>query len=295
MRFSFAGGLCAAVLLSAAHGWGWVAKCQAQGLEWLGGDTLEVAPRRMGLTPFPAPSNEPLIGYLAKPDAPGRHPAVVVLHGCGGFGTYEPVAADVLKSYGYVALAIDSLHGINACRNGDGSIAEAFDAYAALDWLARQDFVDPDRIAVLGFSMGGIAALDDVEAGVGALEKAVKRHFRAAGAYYPCTRYREGVMTVPTLILVGDKDDWTLASSCREMMARRNGKGAPVKLIVYPGATHAFNVPGRAREYLGHHLAYDPQATADAWQQVRSFLQTTLGGPPPNGDKRPSSPAMESH
>jgi len=93
------------------------------------------------------------------------------------------------------------------------------------------------------FSMGGIAALNDVEAGVGAIEKAEKRHFHAAIAYYPCTRYRAGVMTVPTLILVGDKDDWTPASYCREMMARRNGKGAPVTLIVYPGATHAFNGP----------------------------------------------------
>ncbi|HTT79392.1 MAG TPA: dienelactone hydrolase family protein, partial [Stellaceae bacterium] len=215
----------------------------------------------------------------------GRHPAVVVLHGCGGFGAYVPVAAEVLKSYGYAALALDSLDGINACADYDGAIAEAFDAYAALDWLARQDFVDPDRVAVLGFSMGGIATLDDVAAGVGAIEKAEKRHFRAAVAYYPCTRYRAGVMTVPTLILVGAEDDWARAKWCRDMMARRNGKGAPVKLVVYPGATHAFNIPRPPRQYMGHHLAYDPQATADAWKEVRAFLQTTLSGPQPAAGK----------
>jgi dienelactone hydrolase len=84
-------------------------------------------------------------------------------------------------------------------------------------------------------------------------------------------------MTVPTLILIGDKDDWTLASRCRNMMARRNGKGAPVTLIVYSGATHAFNGPLPPPQYLGHHFAYDPQATADAWRRVRNFLQTMLG------------------
>jgi dienelactone hydrolase len=268
-----------AALLSAALGL--AAPARAQGLAWLGGDTVQVAPHRMGLvSTLPEPSNHPLLGYLAKPEAPGRHPAVIVLHGCGGFGAGDVVVADVLKSYGYVALALDSLGEFNACTSRNGDIAEAVDAYAALDWLARQNFVAPDRVALLGFSMGGIATLDAVKAGGGAIEKTEERHFRAAIAYYPCTRYGTGVMTVPTMILVGGKDDWTPASYCREMLARRAGKGAPVKLVVYPGATHAFNSgPFLPHEILGHHLAYDPQATADAWRQVRSFLQTTLGGP----------------
>lgn len=292
MRTSL-GLVCASAAVSAALAM--AVPAGAQDLAWLGDDTVQVALH--GKTLMLSPSSGPLLGYLVKPDAPGRHPAVVILHGCGGFAVYYPVIADVLKSYGYVALAADSLGGMNVClrAGGNGSIAEAFDAYAALDWLARQDFVDPDRIAVLGFSMGGIAALDDVEAGVGALEKAEKRHFRAAVAYYPCTRYGAGVMTVPTLIFVGDKDDWTPATWCREMMARRAGKGAPVTLIVYPGATHAFNVPGQTREYLGHHLAYDPQATADAWRQVRDFLQTTLGQSQPAANKPASGSAAQSH
>jgi dienelactone hydrolase len=277
--------LYAAVALFAALGM--AAPSRAQDLAWLGGDTVEIAAHRMGLNG--SHSNKPLLGYLAKPDTAGRHPAVVVLHGCNGFSRFYPVVADVLKSYGYVALALASLDRINACIGGSGDVAEAFDAYAALDWLARQNFVDPDRVAVLGFSMGGFATLDDVETGPGAIEKIEKRNFRAAVAYYPGCRYRAGVMTVPTLILIGAEDDWTRASWCREMMARRDGKGAPVRLVVYPGATHAFDIPAPARLYLGHHLAYDPQATADAWRQVRGFLQTTLGELPASG-RRPSTP-----
>ena len=249
-----------AIVSAAASVLGIAAQSRAQEAAWLGGDTVQVAAQRMGLNG--SHSSEPLLGFLARPNMPGRHPAVVVLHGCSGFGTFYPVVADVLASYGYVALALDSLGEINACNGGSGDVAESFDSYAALDWLARQNFVYPDRVAVLGFSMGGMATLDDVETGPGAIEKIEKRHFRAAIAYYPSCLGRTGVMTVPTLILVGDKDDWTRASWCQEMMARRDGKGAPVKLVIYPGATHAFNFPTPAREYLGHSLAYDPQATA---------------------------------
>ncbi len=294
MRVSL-GGVCAAIAFCAALRM--AAPAAAQGLAWLGGDTVQVAAHRMDLKlTLPEPSSEPLIGYLARADGSGRHPAVVILHGCNGFGTLYPVIADVLKSYGYVALALDSLGQRNACTGGGlGSVAEVFDAYAALGWLSRQNFIDANRVALLGFSMGGIATLDGVEAGPGAIEKAEPRHFRAAIAYYPCTRYRAGVMTVPTLILVGDKDDWTPASYCRDMMARRDGKGAPVKLVVYPGATHAFNFPGPTREYLGHHLAYDPQATADAWRQVHDFLQTNLGEARPATNKQPTGSAVQSH
>jgi dienelactone hydrolase len=117
---------------------------------------VQVAAHRMDL-PLPRMSSQPLMGYLARPDEPGRHPAVIELHGCGGFGTMDVVVADVLKSFGYVALALDSLGDANVCEQhpaGDGRLAEAFDAYATLDWLAEQNYVDSNRVALLGFSMG---------------------------------------------------------------------------------------------------------------------------------------------
>jgi dienelactone hydrolase len=252
---------------------------KAEEFAWLGGDMVQVAEHRIDLMPLPKQSPHPLMAYLARPDGPGPYPAVIELHGCGGLGTMHIAVADVLKSWGYVALALGSLGDLNACsgRGADGALAEAFDAYAALDWLAQQAYVDADRVTLLGFSMGGGATLDAVEPGL--IEDKKPRHFRAAVAYYPWCKDRSGLATVPTLILVGDKDDWTLASWCQEMMARRDGKGSPVTLIVYPGATHAFNGPAPPREYLGHHLEYDAKATADAWAQVRSFLHETLGGP----------------
>lgn len=276
MKISPAKRACAVFAFSAAF---FVSR-QPSGEEfaWLAGNMVRVGEHRTDLLPLPGPSSEPLLAYLARPNGAGPYPAVVELHGCSGFGTLDVAVSEVLKSFGYVALALGSLGDRNLCSGdiSDGMLAEAFDAYAALDWLAQQSNVDPGRVALLGFSLGGGGTLDAVEPGL--IEDKKPRHFRAAVAYYPWCKDRDGLTTVPTLVFVGDKDDWTHASWCREMMARRDGKGPAVTLVLYPGATHAFNAPAPLREYLGHHLEYDAKATADAWRQVRSFLHENLGG-----------------
>jgi dienelactone hydrolase len=118
-----------------------------------------------------------LVGYLARPDqglsallggaghSVERFPAVVVLHGCSGISSHSARIADRLGSWGYVALAVDSLgpRGIASRCGGTGSPEQAFDAYSARRYLAQQGFVDAARIAVLGQSMGGSAALYAVD------------------------------------------------------------------------------------------------------------------------------------
>ena len=49
-----------------------------------------------------------VIGYMAKPPGPGPFPAVVLLHGCGGFHSLMLSWADRLARFGYTALAVDS-------------------------------------------------------------------------------------------------------------------------------------------------------------------------------------------
>jgi dienelactone hydrolase len=223
----------------------------------------------------------PLFGYLARPSVQGRHPAVVLLHWCSGFSEHDIHAASTLRGWGYVALALDSLGESNNCAGGGGAIPEAQDAYAALRYLAAQDFVDPDRVAVMGWSMGGGAVLTAVEQGGLITDQELR--FKAAIAYYPPCAASSGTMTVPTLVIVGEGDDWEPAAACRAMAAHqsdigitRTSGGAPVTLIVLPGATHGFDTLGAGGRYLGHLIRPDAAATQAAEEQVRAFLSENL-------------------
>jgi len=114
------------------------------------------------LVEFPNVSErEPkLLGYLARPTREGPFPAVVVLHGCSGFSSGGSLQlADQLKDWGYVALMVDSLspRGLTTACGGP-VIDQPGDAYAALRYLSQQSFAAPERIAVLGNSMGGYSA-----------------------------------------------------------------------------------------------------------------------------------------
>jgi len=237
-------------------------------------------------TPLSRP--QPLQGYLRQPAGAGPWPVVVLLHGCGG-GAEELDRrwGQRIAGWGYVSLTVDSFgpRGLkNTCGNG-APVDLAFDAYRALGYLVQQPYVDPARIAVLGFSQGAGQALSSVERGV--LELLAPNKFRAAIGFYPYCLGLNGTMTVPTLILIGELDDWSPATECRNMVegrddwgiSRHQGQGVPIKLIVYPGAYHAFDRQGLAApvQYLGHHLEFNPAATEQSIGAVQDFLKATIG------------------
>ncbi|HEV7601432.1 MAG TPA: dienelactone hydrolase family protein [Bradyrhizobium sp.] len=214
----------------------------------------------------------PLQGYLRQPNSAGPSPAVVLLHGCNGnWGRLDERWGKPVASWGYVTLSVDSFgpRGIkNTCGNG-APVELAFDAYRALSFLVRQPFVDPARVAVLGFSQGGWLALTSIEHG--AIEQNSQNKFRAAVAFYPRCLGFKGNMTVPTLILIGERDDWGIS--------RRKGQGVAVRLIVYPDAHHAFDAPGLQMPMLlfGHRLEYNKAAADQATDALREFLADNIG------------------
>ena len=195
--------------------------------------------------PVSRPPVVELTGELYRPGGEGPFPAVVALHGCAGAPSRENVAAAgaAYAALGYALLIVDSFgpRGVaQRCQFNLGvPVDRVMDAYGGLLYLAGLPFIDPDRIAVVGYSQGADIALDAVR--LGGVATQFDRHFRAAVAYYPWCVASDGAVAVPTVILIGELDEATPARNCETMMAQRSGQGADLRLIVYPGAHHSFN------------------------------------------------------
>src|SRR5690606_15379215 len=91
-------------------------------------------------------------------------PAVVMLHSSIGQASQDWLYVERLPGLGIAVLAIDSFgaRGVEKTVEDPTLVSEASmlaDAYAGLALLAEDPRIDPARIAVLGFSKGGISAL----------------------------------------------------------------------------------------------------------------------------------------
>ena len=232
-----------------------------------------------------AGQGEAVQGYLTRPRGRGPFPAVVLLHTCLGLPQERASIGERIAAWGFVALFVDDFgtRGLKDTCAVDFQPALA-DAYAGLAWLSRLSDVDPARIAAVGFSQGGDTALK-IAAGGGARGGATG--FRAAAAFYPpCANLAGARLTIPTLILIGARDDVTPAPDCARL-AKEQAPGA-VKLVVYPGAAHAFDLLefGAGVKVMGMILAYDRSAASRSWAELHAFLAARLTRPPAPGDRR---------
>jgi dienelactone hydrolase len=186
----------------------------------------------------------PIWGHLGKPHGAGPFPAIVLMHGCGGVQQSHMRWASLLNDAGYVTLVLDSFrprHIIRLCEGGNSAASESgrvLDAIGALDYLQELPFVIPDKVAVIGWSHGAGTALNAVSKfGIG---DKFPSAFKAAVAVYPyCNSNRS--FNVPTLVLIGEADDWTPADLCRDLQNRNDDPESAFELVVYDGAFHAFD------------------------------------------------------
>jgi dienelactone hydrolase len=225
-----------------------------------------------------AGQGDPIHGYLSKPKGAGPFPAVVLLHTCLGLPAQRASIGERIAAWGYVALFVDDFttRGLKETCAVD-FIPALPDAYGALAYLGHLPDVDPARVAAVGFSQGGDTALK-IATGAGTPSASDKGSvFRAAAAFYPpCANANGAALVIPTLILVGAKDGVTPAADCAEL-AKRQQPGM-VKLVVYPGAAHAFDLPEfrAGKQVMGMSLAYDGNAAQRSWAELRSFLAARL-------------------
>jgi len=214
---------------------------------------------------------------IFRPDAPGPHPAVALVSGCDGFtpqfapALYER-RAEHLRALGHVVIYVDYLgrRGLKTCAGPVTHDDAARDLVSAVAWLRSQAGVDPSRITAMGWSYGGRAVLAAL-----ARHTEIRLGFSRAVVYYPdCRGLDPWKVVLPVLMLLGGDDDMTPATPCQEA-AKRVAVPASVKVVVYPGALHAFDVPElRVKMKYGFAtIGYDPEAAASARKEVEEFLR----------------------
>jgi dienelactone hydrolase len=240
-----------------------------------------------------------LKGLIYRPAGDGPFPAIVAMHGCEGLtepGT--PIArhyadwGERLSAGGFVVLFPDSFaaRGIgNQCTSGQRTLRSGRDRVADIEaarrYLQAQPFVAADRLSLLGWANGGVAALWTVRPG--GIKRDGKPDFRAAVAFYPgCRRLRDTAWSarLPTLILIGAKDDWSSSAACEQMVAGARGRSARSSIKVYSGAYHDFdhpdlplqartNVASASGNSVPHvNIGTDAAARADALKRVPEWL-----------------------
>src|SRR3984957_6246775 len=238
-----------------------------------------------------------LHAQLFRPEGNGPFPVVIALHGCGGLsGHSEPVqvryrdwAEDLLKD-GKAVLFPDSYGSRELgpqCRVKERRISarreRVADILAARQWLMQQAWVAHDRISLLGWANGASALLWAVRPQL--LLHHAEPDFRSAIAFYPDCRLSSGLgwsARVPTLLLIGAKDDVSSPPACRQMIEGAHGRSALTRIVVYPGAYHDFdrlNLPLHAVATMSDaavpdrgHLGSDPDARADSQKLVAEWL-----------------------
>src|SRR5438552_4570126 len=232
-----------------------------------------------------------LHAQLYKPEGSGPFPLVIALHGCGGLSTNsEPVQpryrdwAEQFVKTGHAVLLPDSYGSRELgpqCRVKERRVLarreRVADVTAARQWLAQQAWVAHDRISLIGWANGASTVLWVVRPQLSS--RALEPDYRSAIAFYPDCRISSGTgwsARVPTLLLIGAKDDISSPPSCKQMVDGARGRSALARIVVYPAASHDFdraNVPLRATGSDAEtpergHIGTDAEARADSQKRV---------------------------
>lgn len=227
----------------------------------------------VGSASIPNGAPKPLPAYVARPTAPGRHPAILVVSEIFGVHEWVKDICRRLAHAGYVAVAPDFFYrsGVDLPKIEDrqqimavvgqaGDEQVDADVRAASTWLKAQPFAKADAIGITGFCWGGqvvwrAAMVDpDIRAGVAFYGQLKKVSLRAAE------------LKAPVLGLYGGKDQGITQEDVAAMKAALKAAGkTDSDIIVYPEAQHGFMADYRA--------SYDPSSATDAWKRLLAHFK----------------------
>ncbi len=220
-------------------------------------------------------SNDPQPqGYLVRPDDDKPYPGIVLIQEWWGIEPHIRELAIRLATSGFVVLVPDLYHGkvatepdeaqkmlMMTVQNMERAIREIT---LALDFLRNDPGVQPKKLGLMGFCMGGLLTFKTAERypHLGAISPWY------GGGYDP-TPEDVAKVTAPVLAIYGEKDTGIPLEQVRKIEKLYKDAGKDIEVRVYPNAGHAFNNPD--------HGMYVPEAAKDAWARAVRFFRERLG------------------
>src|SRR5262245_18185393 len=159
----------------------------------------------------------------------GRLPVVVLVHGSGGYGANVELWVRELNPMGISTFVVDGFTGrgltqVNTNQALLGRLNLILDVYRALDILAKHPRVDPQRVALMGFSRGGQATLFASLKRFNALWNKSGVELAAHIPFYPdcMTSYIDDTKLTPHPVRLfgGTPDDYNPIARCKAYAER---------------------------------------------------------------------------
>lgn len=222
-----------------------------------------------------------LTGFLAYGEQIATpRPAVLVVHDWSGRNELACQKALMLAQLGYVGFAVDMY--------GEGRIGETNDEKkalmqpllndrhflqarirAAFDALCTLDYVDKQRIAVIGFCFGGLCALDLARSGAD-LVGAVSFHGLLNAPAKPANK----PIKAKLLVLHGYDDPMIKPVDVNDFCREMTDAGVDWQVIMYGHTQHGFTNPQAHDKQLG--TMFNSQTAQRSFQAMRNFLAEIL-------------------
>lgn len=211
-------------------------------------------------------------GFLAQPDDEDTHPGVVLIQEWWGLEPHIKDLAQKLAAEGFITLVPDLYHGKIATEPDDagkmimmikGNVERALrEVQGAIDVLKSLPHVEPKKIGVIGFCVGGFVTYKIAERS-GDVGAACPFY---GGGYDP-TPEEVAAIRAPILAFYGDQDGSIPMEQVEKIRALYGAAGKEYEALVYH-AGHAFINPS--------HGMGNEAAARDAWPKAMAFLRRRL-------------------
>ena len=218
-----------------------------------------------------------LKGFVALDDqSDHKRPGILVMPEAFGLGKQAKDRALRLASLGYAALAGDPYgNGLEVSDLQDaithaGAIREDNTKFrqrirAGLDALMALPQVDTDRLAVMGYCMGGTCSLEMARDGA-PLRGVVSFH----GALETQSPAEPGTVQAKVLVCHGADDPFVPVEHVNAFEEEMTKAGVDWQVISYGGTVHSFTNPEADGSIEG--ICYNKQADERSWQAMRAFF-----------------------